>query len=43
VRSAKTVARIEAESSEEAKRWRVATRLASTDFVEALEANREAG
>lgn len=43
VRSAKTVARIEAESSEEAKRWRIATRLAPTDFVEALEANREVG
>lgn len=43
VRSAKTVARIQTESSPEAKRWRIATRLRPADFAEALEANREAG
>lgn len=43
VRSAKTVQRIGAESSPEAKRWRVATRLQHGDFVAALEAGREAG
>lgn len=43
VRSAKTVARIEAKSSAEAKRWRIVTRLSPSEFAEALEANRETG
>jgi transcriptional regulator with XRE-family HTH domain len=42
IRSAETAARVIREASEEAARWRVATRLRSSDFLDALEAAREA-
>jgi transcriptional regulator with XRE-family HTH domain len=42
VRSLKTAERIGTEASPEAKRWRIATRLHSIDFLEAMEAAREA-
>ncbi len=42
IRSAQTAERVLEEASEEAKRWRVATRLAPSDFAEALRAANEA-
>ena len=42
IRSMKTVERLEAEATPEARRWRIATRLRAEDFADALVAAREA-
>lgn len=40
IRTAKTAERVLAEASREALRWRIATRLHTSDFVDALKAAR---
>jgi transcriptional regulator with XRE-family HTH domain len=41
IRSQKTAEKVLAEASDEAKRWRIVTRLRTDDFIEALRAARE--